>query len=91
MIRIARAPAFAGVLLLAGCVTYSPSQLSAMNTVDMCELEQMQRPNLSAETKSAFQSELQRRGESCAKYSAELEKRYADFMYRETYGKNDNP
>jgi hypothetical protein len=78
-------------LALAGCVTYSPSQLSAMNTVDLCELEQMQRPNLSPETKSAMQSELQRRGESCSKYSTVLAQRYADFMYRQTYGKHDNP
>ena len=30
-------------LILAGCVSYSPSQLAALDTVDLCELEQMQR------------------------------------------------
>ena len=80
-----------GALVLAGCVSYSPSQLSALDTVDLCELEQMQRPNLSPETKGAMQSELARRGESCTKYSAVLAQRYADFMYRQTYGKHDNP
>ena len=43
-------------------------------------------PNLSAETKGAMQSELQRRGENCAKYSAVLAERHEAFMYRETYG-----
>ena len=83
--------AWAAVLVLAGCVSYSPSQLSGMNTVDLCELGQMQGPNLSPETKAAMQSELSRRGESCSKYSAVLAQRYADYMYRETYGKHDNP
>lgn len=79
------------VLALGGCVSYSPSRLSAMTTLDVCELGQMQGPNLSAETRGAMQSELTRRGESCSKYSAELAQRYADFMHRETYGKADNP
>lgn len=83
--------AAAAGLLLAGCVTYSPAQLSAMNTVDLCELQQMQGPNLSPETKGAMQSELSRRNESCAKYSAVLAQRHAEFMHRQTYGKHDNP
>lgn len=83
--------AAAAACALAGCLTYSPSQLSAMNTVDMCELRQEQAPNLSVETKGAIQSELSRRGESCDKYQAVLAQRRADFMYRETYGKHDNP
>ena len=83
--------AAAAALALAGCVSYSPSQMSAMNTVDLCELGQMQGPNLSAETRAAMQSELSRRGESCSKYSSVLAQRYADYMYRETYGKHDNP
>ena len=90
-IHLNRLSACAAALVLAGCVSYSPSQLSGMNTVDLCELGQMQGPNLSAETKAAMQSELSRRGESCSKYSAVLAQRYADFMYRETYGKHDNP
>ena len=77
--------------LLGGCVSYSPAQLSAMSTVDMCELEYMQRPNLSSETKQAMQSELQRRKDSCGNHAAEVAHRYAEFMYRETYGKMDSP
>ena len=81
----------AAALLLGGCVSYSQAQLSGMNTVDLCELQQMQGPNLSPETKAAMQVELSRRNDSCAKYAAELAQRHADFMYRETYGKIDNP
>ena len=88
---LSRLSACAAALLVAGCVSYSPQQLSGMSTVDLCELGQMQGPNLSPETKSAMQSELSRRGESCSKYSAVLAQRYADFMHRETYGKHDNP
>ena len=92
MIRIFRALfAASAALLIAGCVSYSPSQLSSMQTVDLCELQQMQGPNLSAQTRSAMQSELQRRNDGCAKYSAVLAQRYADFMHREMYGKHDNP
>ena len=76
---------------LAGCVTYSPSRLSAMNTVDLCELREVQGPNLSPETRTAMQSELSRRGESCATYGAELAERREAFLYREMYGKQDNP
>ena len=83
--------ACAAALAVAGCVSYSPTQLSAMNTVDLCELQQMQGPNLSPETKGAMQTELSRRGEACSKYSAVLAQRYADYLYRETYGKHDNP
>jgi hypothetical protein len=97
-IRIARlgtsgrlAATAAAALLLAGCVTYSQAQLSGMNTVDLCELQQIQGPNLSPETKAAMQGELSRRNESCGKYSAVLAERYADFMFRETYGRQDDP
>ena len=83
--------AAAAALLLVGCVTYSSAQLSGMNTVDLCELQQMQGPNLSPETKAAMQGELSRRNESCATHSAVLAQRHADFMYRQTYGKHDNP
>ena len=78
-------------LAVGGCVTYSPVTLSSMDTVDLCELRQMQGPNLSAETRSAMQGELTRRGESCSKHSAVLAQRYADYLHRETYGKHDNP
>jgi hypothetical protein len=78
-------------LALAGCVNYTPSQLSGMSTVDICETEYMQRPNLSPEAKQAIQAELQRRNDNCRNHAAEVAQRYEDFMYRETYGKGDSP
>ena len=78
-------------LALGGCVTYSPSQLSAMSTVDLCELQNMQGPNLSPETRQAMQGELQRRNDNCRNHAVEVAQRYEDFMARETYGKHDDP
>jgi hypothetical protein len=77
--------------LLVGCVNYSPGQLSAMSTVDICETEYMQGRNLSAEARQAIQSELQRRNDNCGNHRTEVAQRYEAFMYRETYGKIDNP
>jgi hypothetical protein len=74
-------------LLLAGCVSYSPAQLSAMQTVDICETIDVQSYNLSPDTRSALQSELSRRNESCSKYSDVVAQRRQDFLDRETYGK----
>ena len=75
-------------LLLGGCVTFSPAHLSSMQTVDICEMLDVQAYNLTAETRSAVQSELSRRNENCSKYSAVVAQRRQDFLDRETYGKN---
>ena len=88
---LAGAASVALVLIVAGCVNYSPAQLSSMSTVDICETEYMQRPNLSPEAKQAIQSELQRRNDNCANHRVEVAQRYDAFMYREMYGKHDNP
>ena len=88
---LAGAASVALAVLITGCVNYTPSQLSAMSTVDICETEYMQRPNLSPEAKQAIQSELQRRNDSCRNHAVEVAHRYDEFMYRETYGKHDNP
>jgi hypothetical protein len=77
--------------LVGGCVSYSPAQLSAMSAVDICETENMQRFNLSPQTKQAIQSELQRRNDNCRNHAVEVAQRYEEFMYRETYGKMDSP
>jgi hypothetical protein len=77
--------------LLAGCVSYSPGQLSAMSNVDLCELRETQGMNLSDETKRAVQGELQRRNDSCSNHAAVLAQRREAFLYREMYGKHDNP
>jgi hypothetical protein len=76
--------------LLAGCVTYTQQELSSMSAADICELEYMQRPNLSPEGRQAIQNELKRRNDNCANHAAEVKKRYDDFMYGQMY-KNDEP
>jgi hypothetical protein len=88
---LAVAASAALAVLVTGCVSYTPSQLSAMSTVDICETEYMQRPNLSPQAKQAIQGELQRRNDSCANHRVEVAQRYDAFMYREMYGKQDNP
>ena len=77
--------------LLAGCVSYSPSQLSAMSNVDLCELRETLGMNLSDDTKRAVQGELQRRNDSCSNHAAVLAQRREALLYREMYGKHDNP
>ena len=79
--------ACAAALLLAGCVSYTPAQLSAMQTVDICETIDVQSYNLSADTRGALQTELARRNESCSKYGEAVAQRRQDFLDRETYGK----
>jgi hypothetical protein len=79
--------ASAAALLLAGCVTYSPAQLSSMSPVDLCETLDVQSYNLSPESRAALQGELQRRNESCSKYASTLAQRRRDFLDQETYGK----
>src|SRR4051812_17768799 len=77
---LATAASAALTVLVAGCVNYSPAQLSAMSTVDICETEYMQRPNLSPEAKQAIQSELQRRNDSCGNHAVEVAQRHDLFM-----------
>ena len=85
--RSTRLSCACAALLLAGCVSYSPSQLAAAQTVDLCETIDVQAYNLSTETRSAIRSELARRNESCASYSSAVAQRRQDFLDRETYGK----
>lgn len=79
--------ACAAALLLAGCVSYSPSQLSAMQTVELCETIDVQAYNLTPETRSAMQSELARRKESCSTYGTAVTQRRQAVLDYETYGK----
>jgi hypothetical protein len=83
--------ALAASALITGCVSYSQARVSTMATVDLCELRAVQGVNLSDETKRIMQGELQRRNESCTQYSAALAERREAFMYREMYGKHDDP
>ena len=89
MMRLAIA--LSALAAVAGCAVYTPrtSELSAMSTADVCYLEYMQRPNLSAEGRAAIQSELAKRNDHCGKHVAEVKQLFADFMHRETYLKLD--
>jgi hypothetical protein len=73
--------------LLGGCLTYSPQKVSAMSTVDLCELREVQGPNLTEESRRLLQDEVRRRNDDCRNHVAEVAQRRADFMYREVYGK----
>ena len=77
--------------LLAGCVSYAPAELARLSTIELCELRETQSFNLSATSKAAMQNELQRRNENCAAYRALLAERREAALYREMYGKHDDP
>ena len=79
------------VALVGGCVSYSPAQLSQLSTVELCELRDTQGFNLSANSKADMRNELQRRNEDCASHRAVLAQRREAALYREMYGKHDDP
>jgi hypothetical protein len=71
--------ASAGLALLsAGCLTYSPQELTGMPGVQLCEMQLYSRVNLNNETKARLQDELKKRNEDCRQYVAQLEKKRAD-------------
>ena len=84
---IKHAIGLAAAMLMSGCASYTPQGISTMSTVDLCEVEHMQGGNLSAQAKQQIQSELQRRNDNCRNHAAAVAKRYEDFMYVETYGR----
>lgn len=77
--------------LLGGCVTYSQSRVAAMSTVDICEAQDVQGPNLAAESRRAMQDELQRRKIDCRSVAAEVAQRREDVMHELVYGSPDDP
>ena len=83
--------ALATAIFIAGCVTYTPSELASLSAADLCEVQSRQGRNLSRETRQGIDSELQRRNDNCRNHAAEVARRFDDFAYRETYGKNDDP
>ena len=78
------------VLTLTGCLTYGSSEVSAMSTYTICELQAEQAPNLTPESKQLLASEVARRKESCATHAPAIAARRADNYYRWTYG-NESP
>lgn len=84
---IKRAIAFAAAAMLGACASYTPHNLSAMSSADICYIEYIQGRNVSAEGRQAIQSEMQRRKDNCGNHSADVKQLFADFMHHETYGK----
>jgi hypothetical protein len=79
------------VPLFGGCVSYSPAQLSQLSAVELSELRDTQGFNLSTNSKAAMRNKLERRSEQCATYQAVLAQRREAALYREMYGKHDDP
>jgi hypothetical protein len=77
----------AAAALLGGCMAYSPQNISAMSTVDLCELREVQGPNLAESARRAIRDEVRRRNDDCSNHAAAVAKRRRDFLYEETYGK----
>lgn len=72
-------------LLLSGCLSYTPRELSSMSAYDLCELQAYQRVNLSAATRPLLTAELQRRKEDCRGVMPQIDRDreydYYDRMY----------
>jgi len=74
----------------AGCMTYSPQQVAALSTYEICETEVNQRPNLAEDTRRLLQAELARRKESCAPHVPAIEAARERDFYDQVYG-NQSP
>jgi len=75
---------------VSGCQTYAPSQVSAMSTYDICELQALQTPNLTEESRRLVRSELERRKDTCAPHQAAIKVQRDKDLYDQTYG-NQSP
>ena len=88
--RLATGLAGAITIAFTGCVSYSPSNVGSMSTLEICELQAEQAPNLTADSKRLLESEVARRKESCSTYATAIASRRAADVYRWTYG-NQSP
>ena len=89
VLRVAVPVAF--TLLTAACVTYTPGQIGGLSSLELCEIRSSQGANLAAETKRALDSELQRRSDDCRTHAAVIAQRREEALYRDMYGKHDDP
>jgi hypothetical protein len=88
-LRLARtlgALAFAGPIT--GCISYSPAQVSAMSSYDLCEAQLYSRINLSAETREQVSNEIRKRNEDCSRQVPAIEANRADQAYDAMYGRS---
>ena len=77
-------------LMLGGCTSLGQGQVSAMSTLEICEMQVNQTPNLTEESRRLLASELGRRKEGCAPHRAEIQKLRDDDLYEHMY-KNWSP
>ena len=73
-----------------GCLSYAPAQVSAMSSLEICDLQLNQSPNMTDETQRLLRSELERRKETCAQHRAAIQARRDEELYDLTYG-NQSP
>ena len=74
------------VLLLGGCITYAPQELSAMPDMKLCELQMYSLVNLEEGTKHRLHDELTKRNTDCRPYIAQLDAERADRRARAMAG-----
>lgn len=61
-------------LMLPGCLTYSPRDVSTMSAYELCDLQHFQRVNLTTPAKAALRAELERRNENCRGVLPQIER-----------------
>ena len=71
---------------LSACVSYSPSEISAMSTYDLCKTQSEQGFGLAENSRGLLQSELTRRKEDCRIHRAAIQGERDDKLYDLTYG-----
>jgi hypothetical protein len=72
-------------MLAGGCVSYAPGELAAISDYELCKIEAVQRPNLSAASRSALENELARRKENCVAHRPAIQAQLAAELYERTY------
>lgn len=86
-----RTIAFAlGCLVIAGCISYTPQELSAMSAYRLCELETVYRMNLTDEAKDRLRNELKQRKEDCSAHLPAIQAQREWDFERAVYG-NQSP
>jgi hypothetical protein len=77
--------ALASAMALGGCISLSPSQVSAMSAYEICEMQVNQGPNISEASRGLLASELGRRKETCAPHFAGIQRQRDQQLWDDTY------
>lgn len=73
---------------LAGCISYSPREVSALSAYDLCEAHLYSRVNLTADTRALVSEEIRRRNEDCARQVPAIEADRDFELYDAMYGQS---